>query len=135
MMMLDTSVTWIAVTVAFFVAMYFVVRLVRYGRSANWPETAARVESYGRYRHLDDNGASSLSFVDVAYSYSVKDSFYSGQFLSPTLRNDAALTAFLEKTLPIGKSVTVRYNPKHPERSILSDDLVVPTEDSGIHLE
>ena len=104
------------------IAVYVIFRLVRYGRSGNWPETDGRVESYGKYRHLDSSGSRSLSFSDVAYSYKVGDQFYSGQFLSPTLQNDAALTAYLQQQIPIGRAVKIRYHPGHPERSIIGEE-------------
>ncbi len=110
------------------IAVYFAFRLVRYGRSGMWPETEARVELYGPYRHLDNAGTRSLSFVDVSYSYTVDGQFYSGQFLSPTLPNDDALTAFLKERLPVGQTVLVRYHSKHPERSIIGQEILAPQD-------
>jgi Protein of unknown function (DUF3592) len=117
------------------IAAYVVFRLIRYGRSGGWPETIAHVESYGKFRHLDDAGSRSLSFADIAYSYTVDGDIYSGQFLSPTLQNDDALTAFLQEHLPIGQAVKIRYNPRHPERSIIREDVSFREEEiTGLHI-
>ena len=114
---------FITIVTLFCIAAYVVFRIVRYGRSGSWPETLAHVESYGKFRHLDDAGSRSLSFSDIAYSYTVDGQRYSGQFLSPTLQNDAALTAFLHKRLPVGQTVNVRYDPHHPDRSIIAEQI------------
>lgn len=116
------------------VVTYCVIRWAKYRNSDSWPVVEGHVESYGRYRHLDNDGSSSLSFVDVSYSYSVDGEFYSGEWLSPTLKNDKALTEFLEQSMPIGKAVSIRYMPSHPERSLLADGPQPERSDAPISL-
>jgi hypothetical protein len=42
-------------------------------------------------------------------------------WLTPILRNLAALNQFLATELPVGKSVDVRYKPGDPGRSVLAE--------------
>ena len=60
-------------------------------------------------------------FTQVRYSYSVDNREYSGSWLTPTLRNLEALNDWLEKELPVGKQVSVRYRPGKPGRSVMVD--------------
>jgi hypothetical protein len=60
-------------------------------------------------------------FTQVRYSYLVDDQEYSGAWLTPTLRTLEALNEWLEKELPVGKEVNVRYKPGKPGRSVMVD--------------
>jgi hypothetical protein len=60
-------------------------------------------------------------FTQVRYSYLVDDHEYSGAWLTPTLRTLEALNEWLEKELPVGKEVNVRYKPGKPGRSVMVD--------------
>ena len=98
---------------------YCIVMLVRYRGSGSWPVTSGRVESYDRPTYM--NARRGVCFTSVRYSYSVGASDYRGGWLTPQLRNEAALTEFLEKEMPVGKSVEVRYKPEAPNRSELAN--------------
>jgi hypothetical protein len=67
------------------------------------------------------NARRGVCFTSVRYSYSVGACDYRGGWLTPQLRNEAALTEFLEKEMPVGKSVEVRYKPDAPNRSELAN--------------
>jgi hypothetical protein len=132
--MFGVFVQFICATAFVGIVIYFAIRIAKYHGSGNWPLAQGHVESYGKFHHLDDHG-SHLSYVDVSYSYSVNGEFYSGQWLSPTLPNDQALTEFLEQEMPIGKPVTIRYMPTHPRRSLLEDGPQPELADAPIELD
>jgi hypothetical protein len=58
-------------------------------------------------------------FTQIRYSYAVDDRDYIGAWLSPSLPNLEALNEFLQRELPVGKEVHVRYKPGKPGRSVL----------------
>ena len=132
--MFDSVAFWIVTITVAGVAIYAAVRIVRYGGNAAWPTVVGRIESYGKIRHLDDHGTSSLSFMDVSYSYSVDGEYYSGQWLTATLPNDSALMEFLAKVAPLGQALTISYDPKHPERSLPTDPPQPERADTPIQL-
>ena len=99
---------------------YCVVIVVRYRGSGSWPITSGRIESYDRPSYMGDS-SSGACFTSVRYSYSVGACDYRGSWLSPQLRNQGAMKEFLEKELPVGKSVEVRYKPSAPKRSELAN--------------
>ena len=98
---------------------YCIVMIVRYRGSGSWPITSGRIESYDRPTYMNTHAG--VCFTSVRYSYSVGACEYRGSWLSPQLRNDAALKEFLEQELPVGKSVEVRYKPSAPKRSELAN--------------
>ncbi len=51
----------------------------------------------------------------------VDDHEYSGAWLTPTLETLGTLNEWLEKELPVGKDVSVRYKPGKPGRSLMVD--------------
>jgi hypothetical protein len=108
---------------------YWIVMLVRYRGSGSWPITSGRIESYDRASYMGDS-SSGVCFTSVRYRFSVGACDYRGSWLSPQLRNDAALKEFLEKELPVGKSVEVRYKPSAPKRSELANPPEVAPEES-----
>lgn len=107
---------------------YCIVIVVRYRGSGSWPITSGRIESYDRPSYMGDS-SSGVCFTSVRYSYSVGACDYRGSWLSPQLRNEAALKEFLEKELPVGKSVEVRYKPSAPKRSELGNPPEVAPEE------
>jgi Protein of unknown function (DUF3592) len=98
---------------------YCVAVVVRYRGSSSWPITSGRIESYDGPTYM--NTGAGVCFASVRYSYSVGACDYRGSWLSPQLRSQAALNDFLEKELPVGKLVEVRYKPTAPGRSELAN--------------
>jgi hypothetical protein len=134
MRMFEKAGFWILGCSVGTMAIYCAARLVRYRRNDEWPTVDGHVEGYGKIRHMDDNGSASLSFTSVSFSYSVGGEWYSGEWLTPTLQNDTALEKFLAKEMPVGKAVSIRYMPKHPERSLLADAPEIERSDAIIQL-
>jgi hypothetical protein len=101
--------------------------LVRYQGSGSWPTAPGKVESYGRITYM--KAKAGTCYGSVRYSYSVGADYYSGEWLTPIVRNRTALEEFLEKELPVGKSIVVRYKPGAPDRSQLEDAPALPTDE------
>lgn len=134
--MVSETVLLFLLIVACCVAAYCVVGVMRRRRDTGWPEAVGRVESYSSFHHLDNEGSRMLSFADVSYRYTVNGQRYSGQFFSPALPSDDTLSAYLRQYLPVGKAVKIRYDPQHPERSILGEELSARvSEITRLHIE
>lgn len=113
-------VPWIAGITFTCLVIYWISRIFRYWGSNSWTLTVGKVERYDTPTYMN-NTRKGTCFTQVRYSYSVSDSEYSGAWLTPTLRNVVALEEWLAKELPVGKEVSVRYNPRKPARSVLAD--------------
>jgi hypothetical protein len=78
--------------------------------SRHWPITFGKVESASTYQ---DN----LNWLtDVSYSYSVERDFYSGQF---QVRSGSERKATDQEMHWHGRTITVRYSPRHPHISVV----------------
>lgn len=124
--LITAFVPWIAGITFTGLVIYWISRIVRYRNSDAWTLTSGRVENYDKPTHMNAHAGS--CFTQVRYSYSVENTEYSGTWLTPTLRNLEALNAFLEKELPLGKTVSVRYKPGKPGRSVMLDGPEVEPE-------
>jgi hypothetical protein len=96
---------------------YWISRIIRYWGSDSWALTSGKVERYDKPTYMSDTRKGTC-FTQVRYTYSVDDLEYSGAWLTPTLQNVEALNEWLEKELPVGKEVSVRYKPG---RSVMVD--------------
>ncbi len=96
---------------------YWISRIIRYWCSDSWALTSGKVERYDKPTYMSDTRKGTC-FTQVRYTYSVDDHEYSGAWLTPTLQNVEALNEWLEKELPVGKEVSVRYKPG---RSVMVD--------------
>jgi len=99
---------------------YWMSRIIRYWSSDSWTLTSGKVEGYDKPTYVGET-RKGMCFSLVRYSYSVDQCEYSGSWLTPTLRNVETLNEWLEKELPPGKQVSVRYKPGKPGRSIMVD--------------
>jgi hypothetical protein len=120
--MITTFVHWVLLLGTIGIMIYCITMFVRYRGSGSWTLVSGKVEGYGKPRR-DDGG---LWYTTVRYSYSVESSDYSGEWITPFLRNLTALDEFLAAELPIGKIVDVRYSPRKPNRSVLDDPPSMP---------
>jgi hypothetical protein len=111
-------VPWITGITLTGLVIYWMSRVIRYWGSDSWVLTSGKVERYDKPRYMSDT-RKGMCFTLVRYGYSIDDREYSGSWLTPTLRNLEALNGWLEKELPIGKQVTVRYKPGKPGRSVM----------------
>ena len=109
------------------IAGYCALMIVRYRGAASWPITQGNIKSYDRPSYM--GGGRGVCFTSVRYSYSVSACDYAGAWLTPQLRNEAALKEFLEKELPVGKAVEVKYKPNAPHRSELANPPEIPAEE------
>ena len=113
-------VPWIMGITLTGVVIYWISRIIRYWGSDSWTLTSGKVERYDRPTYMSDTRKGTC-FTQVRYSYLVDDHEYSGAWLTPTLRTLEALNEWLEKELPVGKEVNVRYKPGKPGRSVMVD--------------
>ena len=113
-------VPWIMGIILTGLVIYWISRVIRYWGSDSWTLTSGKVERYDKPTYMSDT-CKGTCFTQVRYSYSVDEVEYSGSWLTPTLRNLEALNEWLEKELPVGKQVNVRYKPGKPERSVMVD--------------
>ncbi|HET7206892.1 MAG TPA: DUF3592 domain-containing protein [Terriglobales bacterium] len=112
-------VPWITGITLTGLVIYWITRVIHYWGSDSWTLTSGKVDKYDSPTYM--NTRSGSCFTQVRYSYTVDDHDYSGAWLTPALRNLEALNQFLERELPVGKQVQVRYKPGKPGRSVLAD--------------
>ena len=120
-------VPWITAITLTGLAIYWISRIIRYRGSDSWTLTSGKVERYDKPTYMSDT-LKGPCFTQVRYSYAVDDREYSGAWLTPTLRNLETLNEWLEKELPVGKQVSVRYKPGKPRRSVMVDGPEVQPE-------
>jgi uncharacterized protein DUF3592 len=111
---------------------YCLIMLIKYWDSDSWTLTSGKVERYDKPTYMDNRAGT--CFTQVRYSYEVDGREYSGAWLTPYLRNLQALNDFLAKELPVGKDVNVRYKPRKPGRSVMTDGPVPERDDALIQL-
>src|SRR5438094_86547 len=100
--MLSSVVSWVVLAGSAVIVTYCITMFVRYRGSDSWSVVPGKVEGYDKVTYVKT--AAGTCFTNIRYSYSVDDEYYSGAWLSPTLRNLTALNEFLAAQLPIGKS-------------------------------
>ena len=98
---------------------YIIVRLIRYGDSANWPTTDATVETIV-VRRRQDNGHHFVPLV--SFSFTVADEYYSGEWLGPAFSTEEETKEFMQKNTPVGAKLTVRFRPSDPKFNLLDID-------------
>lgn len=91
---------------------------VRIVRSQSWPKVSGTVRK-GEVLHSGPGRYLQLPFRSLlGYAYKVKGTRYWGLFVLPV--RDMEEAELIQKRAP-GESVTVQYNPKRPEVSLLVD--------------
>jgi len=90
----------------------FVWKIIQSSRAANWPITQGRVES----GTIAEKAARSHSIFEVTmqYSYSVNNEYYSGDLWN-VFDDESSANQFVESMK--GRTVLIRTNPNHPEKS------------------
>ena len=78
--------------------------------SRHWPVTFGNVESASTFQ---DN---SVWRTDVAYSYSIGNEFYAGEF---QLRSSSERKATEKELRSKGQKIGVRYSPRSPKLSVV----------------
>ena len=61
----------------------------------------------------------------LSYSYQVADEYYSGEWMTPSFPKRSDVSEFVEKQMAKGTKVTVKYHPRHPDRSVLEIDIAM----------
>lgn len=113
-------VPWLTGITVTGLVIYWISRIIRYWGSDSWTLTSGKVDRYDKPTYMGDTRKGTC-FTQVRYSYSVDEQEYSGAWLTPALRNLEVLNDWLEKELPMGKQVSVRYKPGQPGRSVMVD--------------
>lgn len=124
---LTKVVPWIAGTTLLGLVIYWISRIIRYWDSDSWTLTSGRVVDYDQPTYMSSTRRGTC-FTQVRYSYTIDDREYTGAWLSPALRNLEALNEFLQRELPVGKEVHVRYKPGKPGRSVMVNGPVLEPE-------
>jgi hypothetical protein len=83
-------------------------------RTATWPTVRAKIENI--FLDAPNSLGNPVTNAVLAYSYSVRDSFYSGQI---TLSAGESSLESLREDM-IGQHITVQYDPGRPEVSIFT---------------
>jgi Protein of unknown function (DUF3592) len=101
---------------------YTLIMAFRYPGSEAWPATDGLIENMIEIRTVGNHGP---YYGVLSYSYEVADEYYSGEWSTPTFRKRSEVSEFVEKRIPKGTKVTVKYDPAHPDRSVLELDISV----------
>jgi hypothetical protein len=83
-------------------------------RAATWPAVRAKIENV--FLDASNSHGNPVSNAVLAYSYSVRDSFYSGQITLSA--GESSLVSVREGM--IGQQISVQYDPGRPEVSIFT---------------
>ncbi|WP_417380019.1 DUF3592 domain-containing protein [Gimesia sp.] len=90
--------------------------------SKDWPVTTGEVLASDVQSHRSSNSNSSTYSAHVVYRYQVQDKNYEAKtvwFGSDVSTSDRSLAQNTIKKYPIQQSVTVYYDPQHPETAVL----------------
>jgi hypothetical protein len=101
---------------------YTVIMVVRYRHSPTWPAADGKIESLIEVRSAGNHGP---YYGVLSYSYQVADEYYSGEWMTPWFPKRSDVSEFVEKQMPKGTKVTVKYDPRHPDRSVLEVDIAM----------
>lgn len=101
---------------------YTVIMVVRYRDSPTWPAADGKIESLIEVRSAGNHGP---YYGVLSYSYPVADEYYSGEWMTPSFAKRSDVSELVEKQMPKGTKVTVKYDPRHPDRSVLEVDIAM----------
>ena len=101
---------------------YGVIMAVRYRKSDVWPAADGLIETLIEIRSVGNHGP---YYGVLSYSYEVADEYYSGEWTTPSFSERSDVNEFSEKQMPKGTKVMVKYDPRHPERSVLEVDIAI----------
>jgi hypothetical protein len=83
-------------------------------RAATWPTVRAKIENI--FLDAPNSFGNPVTNAVLAYSYSVRDSVYSGQITLSA--GESSLESLREEM--IGQQISVQYDPRRPEVSIFT---------------
>jgi len=118
---IDKTNLLLVLAVVVFVATQALWKRSRIMRAKAWPNVEAKIENV--FIDTETSGVKyrrEETYAALAYSYSVGESFYSGEI---KLLADDSKVQELEKRL-IGQLVTVHYNPRNPAQSVFVHESV-----------
>ncbi len=120
--MLSTAFPWIFGAAVVGSLVYGVIMAVRYRKSDVWPAADGLIETLIEIRSVGNHGP---YYGMLSYSYEVADEYYSGEWMTPSFSKRSDVNEFSEKQMPKGTKVMVKYDPRHPERSVLEVDIAI----------
>ena len=120
--MLSTAFPWIFGATIVGSLVYIVIMAVRYRNSGVWPTADGLVETLVEIRSVGNHGP---YYGVLSYSYQVADEYYSGEWMTPSFPKRSDVSEFVEKQMAKGTKVTVKYHPRHPDRSVLEIDIAM----------
>ena len=127
----STPFLWILGAAVVLGFVYTVIMVRRYRHSDVWPAADGLIEALIEIRTVGNHG---LYYGVLSYSYEVADEYYSGEWSTPTFRKRSEVSEFVEKRIPKGTKVTVKYDSAHPERSVLEVDIAITDPAAPIRL-
>jgi hypothetical protein len=65
----------------------------------------------------------------------VADEYYSGEWMTPSFAKTSDVSEFVEKQMLKETKVTVKYDPRHPDRSVLEVDVATDRSNGANHVE
>ena len=101
---------------------YGVIMAVRSRKSDVWPAADGLIETLIEIRSVGNHGP---YYGVLSYSYQVADEYYSGEWMTPSFPKRSDVSEFVEKQMAKGTKVTVKYHPRHPDRSVLEIDIAM----------
>jgi hypothetical protein len=128
---------WIILAGALLYAGIFVVRgLVRLRGSDQWPAIEGTITAV----RIQQSGMPASSNVDyqAVIEYQFSDStgrLYTGQWSLPAFSSESKTRDFSNREMPIGKTVVVEYDPKHPKINNLELDSWTYADDRPLSLD
>lgn len=112
---------WMIMRVSFvllgvFLVLFGLVLRRMNARAAAWPSTEGEITRSAVVVDPDDGGSS----ADIRYRYVVGgDAFSSGQFSFDARNSSAASERRLVEAFPVGRKVSVHYDPANPGTAVL----------------
>jgi hypothetical protein len=122
LLMLSHGFLWIVGGATVVGVFYTAIMIFRYRGSDRWPASDGKIESRIEVRSAGNHG---LYYGVLSYSYQVADEYYSGEWMTPSFAKRSDVSEFVEKQMPKGTKVTVKYDPRHPDRSVLEVDVAM----------
>jgi hypothetical protein len=118
----STTFLWILGAAVVLGVIYTVIMVRRYRHSDVWPTAEGLIEALIEIRSVGNHGP---YYGVLSYSYEVADEYYSGEWTTPTFAKRPDVSEFVEKQMPKGTKVLVKYDPAHPERNLLEVDIAI----------
>lgn len=100
--------------------LYGIYVIGAYWSATRWPVTTGAV---GESEVV--SGSESSEFPRVIYTYSVDGRKFTSSRISPWVISTNARAAAIVAKYPVGKSVSVSYDPDRPERSLLEPEMPI----------